>query len=196
MIKEKQILNLAKKNNGIITTKVITENKIARFYLTKLVKDKKLFRIDRGVYSIQKQDINPYYNMQNKSKKIIFSHFTSLEIQGLYKNIDTKTQISVPQSYNAKKFTKNYKVFYNNKKNYKQGLIEYKYKGNLLKVYDLERTVCDIIKDRNRFDELEYYRFINFYFSIEHLNYKKLLEYSTLLKINDLVHHYLAILKA
>ena len=196
MIKEKQILNLAKKNNGIVTTKIITQNNIARFYLTRLVKDKKLFRIDRGVYSIQKQDIDPYYNMQTKSKKIIFSHFTSLEILGFYKNIDHKIQISVPQSYNAKKFTNDYKVFYNNKKNYRKGLIEYKYKGNIVKVYDLERSVCDIIKDRNRFEELEYYRFINYYFSIEHLNYKKLLEYSTILKISELVHHYLAILKA
>lgn len=196
MIKEKQILNLAKKNNGIITTKAITENNIARFYLTKLVKDKKIFRIDRGVYSTQKQDIDPYYNMQNKSKKIIFSHFTSLEIQGFYKNIDTKIQISVPQSYNAKKFSKDYKVFYNNQRNYKKGLIQYNYKGNIINIYDIERTVCDIIKDRSRFDELEYYRFINYYFSMEHLNYKKLLEYSTILKISELVHHYLAILKA
>ena len=66
--------------------------------------------------------------MQNKSKKIIFSHFTSLEIQGFYKNIDEKEQLSVMQSYNAKKFN-DYKVFYNNKNTYKYGLIDYEYNG-------------------------------------------------------------------
>lgn len=195
MIKEKQILQLAKKNDGIITTKEINENNIPRIYLTKLVKEKKLFRRERGVYATTITDIDPYYTMQVQSNKIIFSHFTSLNIQGFYHNIDKQDQISVPQGYNAKKFN-NYKVFYDNEEHYGLGLIEVTYKGQILKIYDIERAVCDIIRDRHRFDELEYYRFINYYFSIEHLNYKKLLEYSTSLKISDLVHHYLAILKA
>ena len=195
MIKESQILDLANKNNGIITTKEINENNIPRIYLTKLVKEKKLFRRERGVYSTSIVNIDPYYTMQVQSNKIIFSHFTALKIQGFYKNIDKLDQISVPQGYNAKKF-KNYKVFYDNEEHFGLGLIEYEYKGKKLKIYNIERSVCDIIRDRLRFDELEYYRFINYYFSIEHLNYKRLLEYSTSLKISSLVHHYLAILKA
>lgn len=195
MIKESQILKLAKSNNGIVTTREVVDNNIPRIYLTKLINEKKLYRIDRGIYSLYNAPTNKYYSIQVKSQKIIFSHFTSLNIQGFYKNIDKEDQICVPQSYNAKKFSE-YKVFYNNKRNYKLGLIEYIYNGQKIKLYDIERCVCDIIKDKNRFDELEYYRFINHYFSIEHLNYKKLLEYSTVLKINDLVHHYLAILKA
>lgn len=195
MIQENQILKLAEKNRGVVTTKEVSENNIPRIYLTKLVKEKKLFRVDRGVYSTVNQKVNPYYALQVQSKKIIFSHFTSLEIQGFYKNVDSQIQISVPQGYNAKKYG-NFKVFYDSKSNFTNGVIECQYKGRTIKVYDIERCVCDIIRDRNRFDELEYYKFINYYFSIDHLNYKKLLNYSTKLKINELVHHYLAILKA
>lgn len=195
MTKEKQILNIVKKNKGTITTKEVNDNNIPRIYLTKLIKEKKLFRVDRGVYSTVNQKVNSFYTLQVQSDKTIFSHFTSLEIQGFYKNIDKQVQISVPQSYNAKKYT-DYKVFYNSKKNFGHGIIEVDYNGYKLKVYDIERTVCDIIKDRNRFDQMEYYKFINYYFSIDHLNYKKLLEYSLELKISELVHHYLAILKA
>ena len=32
-----------------------------------------------------------------------------------------------------------------------------------LKIYDLERSICDIIKNRYRFDESQYNKFINFY---------------------------------
>jgi len=195
MTKEIQILQLANSNKGIVTTKMVVDANIAKIYLTKLVKERKLFRTDRGVYSISNNKVDEYYTMQVQSKVIVFSHFTALEIQGFYKNIDKKTQITVPQGYNASKFNDE-KVFYDNKKNYNKGLIEVEYKGNILKLYDIERSVCDIIKNRHRFDELEYYKFINFYFNIEHLNYKKLLEYSTILKISELVHHYLAILKA
>lgn len=195
MIQENKILQLASSNNGIVTTKQVTENKIARIYLTKLIKDKKLYRVDRGIYSTSKISIEPYYSLQNKSKKIIFSHFTSLKIQGFYKNIDNIDQLSVKQGYNAKKF-KDFKVFYNSESNYKLGIIKYKYKNHTLRLYDLERTVCDIIKDRNRFETLEYNKFINYYFNKTNLNYKKLLEYSKALRISKMVHHYLSLFKA
>lgn len=195
MIKEEQILALAKKNKGIVTTKMVTENNIPRIYITKLIKEKKLNRIERGIYSTSTSKVNKYYSMQNKSKKIIFSHFTALEIQGFYKNIDEKEQLSVMQSYNAQKFN-NYKVFYDNIKTYKYGQIEYIYEGNKIRIYDIERSVCDIIKDRYRFDESKYNKFINFYFNKANINYKKLLEYSTKLKINKTVHHYLSLFKA
>ena len=195
MSKESQILKIAKQNNGFVTTKQVTENHIPRIYLTKLIQDKKLYRIDRGIYSTSQTVVDNYYSLQNKSKKIIFSHFTSLNIQGFYKNIDKQEQISVLQSYNAKKFFK-FKVFYNNKDIYKEGLIEYSYNGHKLKIYDIERSVCDIIKNRYRFDESQYNKFINYYFNKQNLNYKKLLEYSKKLKVSKMVHHYLSLFKA
>ena len=42
MIYENKILEIARENNGIVTTKQITENKIARIYLTKLVQKKNI----------------------------------------------------------------------------------------------------------------------------------------------------------
>ena len=195
MTKENQIISLAKKNKGLITTKEINKNNIARIYITKLIKENKLYRIDRGIYSTSNIKVDDFYSLQNKSSKIIFSHFTALNIQGFYKNIDDLEQLSVLQGYNAKKY-KNFKVFYNNSKTYKQGLIDYEYNGSKIKIYDIERSVCDIIKDRYRFDESKYNKFINHYFNNANINYKKLLEYSTKLKINKIVHHYLSLFKA
>lgn len=195
MTKEYQILQLAANNNGFVTAKQVTENKIARIYLNKLINQNKLYRVSRGIYSLNKINIDPLYAMQHRTKKVVFSHFTSLNIQGFYKNIEKKVHISVPQSYNAKNY-KSYKVFYNSKSSYENGIIEYKYNGYILKIYDIERSVCDIIRDRTRFDESEYNKFINFYFNRLDLNYKKLLEYSKALRISKLVHHYLSLFKA
>lgn len=195
MKNENEILKIANKNKGIVTTKQVTSNNIARIYLTKLIKEKRLYRIDRGIYSTSDIKVNQYYAMQNKSKKIIFSHFTSLYLQNFYKNIDSQDQLSVPQSYNAKKFT-DFKVFYNSKTSYQKGIKEYCYNNHYIKLYDIERSVCDIIKDRHRFSELEYNKFINYYFNRNDLNYKKLLEYSKVLRISKLVHHYLSLFKA
>ena len=194
MIKEKQILEIVG-NNDVITTEELTKNKIHRVYLTKLLKENKIQKVDRGIYAINNKVVNDYYIMQVKSKKIIFSHFTALEIQGFYKNIDKCIHISVQQGYNGKKFNK-HKVFYNNKEIYELGLIQYNYNGFILKVYDIERSVCDIIKNQNRFTNDDYNKFINYYFNSQNLNYKKLLQYSTKLKIDDKVYHYLTLFKA
>ena len=67
MIQENQILKLAEKNRGVVTTKEVCDNNIPRIYLTKLVKDKKLFRVDRGVYSTVNQKVDPYYTLQSQS---------------------------------------------------------------------------------------------------------------------------------
>lgn len=195
MSKENEILQLANKNRGIVTTKEVTENNIARIYLNKLLNENKIYRISRGIYSINKIDIDPLYAMQHRTKKVIFSHFTSLNLQNFYKDIEKKVQISVPQSYNAKNY-RSYKVFYDSKSNYGQGIIKLNYKGHILRIYDIERSVCDIIRDRSRFDTSEYNKFINYYFNKLDLNYKKLLEYSKALRISKLVHHYLSLFKA
>lgn len=195
MIYENKILEIARENNGIVTTKQITENKIARIYLTKLVQKKILNKIERGMYSTKSPKINHFYSKQNKSTKIIFSHFTALNLLGVYKNIEETEQVSVKQGYNAKNL-KGYKIFYNHEKNYNHGLITINHEGHIIKIYDLERSVCDIIKSQNRFEEIEYNKFINFYFNRDDINYKKLLEYSILLNISNKVHHYLALFKA
>ena len=106
---ENKILEIANSNNGVVTTKEVSKNKIARIYLTKLIKEKKLFRIERGIYSTSKITLDSYYSLQNKSKKIIFSHFTSLKIQGYYKNIDTineKKKLAAVKKQEEKKLVK------------------------------------------------------------------------------------------
>ncbi len=195
MIQESKILSLAKKNRGVVTTKEVSNHNIARTYLTKLVNEHKLYRVERGIYSTFNKKIDLFYKIQNSSKKIVFSHFTSLDIQGFYKNIDITEQLSIPQGYNAKNYS-NYKLFYNHLNNYQKGMIKYKYNDYTINVYDIERSICDIIKDRHRFDESKYNKFINFYFNKTDINYSKLLEYSKMLHISPLVHHYLSLFKA
>ena len=71
MTKENEILELARKNKGTITTQIVNENNIPRIYLTKLINNKKLFRVDRGIYSLYNEDVDDYYSMQVKSKKML-----------------------------------------------------------------------------------------------------------------------------
>ena len=69
---------------------------------------------------------------------------------------------------------------------YELGLIEVKTKfGNKVKVYDLERSICDVIKFRKRLD-LDMLKYsIKKYLKSNKRNMKKLLEYAEKLGIKD-----------
>lgn len=69
---------------------------------------------------------------------------------------------------------------------YELGLIEVKTKfGNKVKAYDLERSICDVIKFRKRLD-LDMVKYsIKKYLKSNTRNMKKLLEYAEKLGIKD-----------
>ena len=69
---------------------------------------------------------------------------------------------------------------------YELGLIEVKTKfGNKVKTYDLERSICDVIKFRKRLD-LDMVKYsIKKYLKSNKRNMKKLLEYAEKLGIKD-----------
>lgn len=179
-----------------LSSKQITCLGFARIYITMLEKENKIFKVARGIYSIDKNiSIDPFFEFQKSNKKIIYSCFSSLYLQKEYSYYPKNIQISVPQGYNATRYT-NCDVFYNNLDNYGVGKTSIELNGNKIYLYDLERSICDIIKDENRFDKREYNKLINYYFNKDNINYQKLLEYSKLLKVSKKVQQYLSLFKA
>ena len=181
---------------GKITSKKVTELGYHRIHLTFLLKQNKIYKISRGLYSTNKELIvNPFLEFQKSNKKIIFSCFTALNLLEFWPKVTKEVQISVPQGYNASRY-KNSVIFYNSTSNYNKGVIKIETNDGFLRVYDLERSICDIIKNENRFDKREYNKLINYYFNKSNINYQKLLEYSKLLRVSKKVQTYLSLFKA
>jgi len=195
MKKEDYLYKVIEKE-GRITSKRVTELGFHRIHLTFLLKKGRIHKVARGLYSINKDlNINPLYEFQKNNKKIIYSCFTALNLLGFYLNKEDVVQISVPQGYNASRY-QNCAIFYNSSSNYGIGMIKIKVNDEYIRVYDLERSICDIIKNENRFNKREYNKLINYYFNKDDINYQKLLEYSKLLKVSRKTQNYLSLFKA
>lgn len=184
-------------DNGYLTTKNVIEHNIPRIYLSRLVQERVIERVSRGVY-IKSGDIpDDMVVLQNKSKNAIYSHMTALYLFGLSNRIPIKYDITVNQGYNGKlQKDSNVNLFYVKKDLLKLGLTSYHLNsGYEIKIYDLERTICDIIKNKNRLDQELVSKAIREYFYSKNKNILKLYEYAKKLKIYDKVINTFEVLK-
>ncbi len=147
------IEELMKVNNGYVTSKLISELGIHRMYLN-IMKEKGIIeKVGNGIYIDSNKIEDNYFVFSLELPNIIYSHMTALYFHGLsIKAPDDKFDITVPNNYFNYKL-KNHNVFYVDKEVYSLGLTEVETPfGNKVRVYDIERCICDVIRSKNRMD--------------------------------------------
>ena len=182
-----KILNLFK--NGYLTTKDVNDNNIPRFYLTKLIKEGKIERVSRGIY-IKKNDlVDEFVILQSKSKNAIYSNTTALYLHGFSNRIPIKYNITINNGYNGSlQKEDNVNLFYTKRELLELGVINYKLdSGNIIRVYDLDKTICDIIKNKKKIDAEIFNKAIREYFYSKKKNTLKLYKYAKKMNIYNKV---------
>ena len=184
---ENKILNLFQ--NGYLTTKDVTANNIPRFYLTKLIKEGEIERVTRGVYIKKNELIDEFVILQSKSKNAIYSNTTALYLHGFSNRIPIKYDITINSGYNGSLQNKNnVNLFYTKRELLELGVIDYKLdSGNIIRVYDLDKTICDIIKNKKKIDAEIFNKAIRQYFYSKKKNTLKLYEYAKKMNIYNKV---------
>ena len=187
------IQELIKVNNGYITSKQLTDLGIHRMYL-KMLKDKKLIeKIAWGIYIDSSKIEDNYYVLSIELPKIIYSHMTALYFHGLsIKAPDNKFDMTVTYEYHNPKLNK-HNIFYVNDDIYYLGLTDVKTPmGNIVKAYDMERCICDIIRSKNRMDVDHVKYTIKKYLQRKDKNIAKLTEYAQKIGIKDKVINFMS----
>lgn len=182
-----KILNLFK--NGYLTTKDVTDNNIPRTYLTKLIKENKIERVSRGVYIKKNELVDEFVILQSKSKNAIYSNTTALYLHGFSNRIPIKYDITINSGYNGSlQKEDNVNLFYTKRELLELGVIDYKLNsGNVIRVYDLDKTICDIIKNKKKIDAEIFNKAIREYFYSKKKNTLKLYEYAKKMNIYNKV---------
>ena len=154
MIYKEKLVNLINENNGLILTKQLSEAGIPRAYLSSMVNAGLLVKLERGAYIARDGYDDELYRYQVKYKKVIYSHETALFLHDLTDRDPIKYSITVPEGYNASHLRAlNFTVYSIKKTLYSLGLSKSKTAfGREVKCYDLERTICDVVRHRNQID--------------------------------------------
>ena len=147
------IESIMKMNNGYVTSKELDNFGIHRMYLNTMWKKDIVEKVANGIYIDSSKIEDSYYVFSLNMPNTIFSHMTALYFHGLsIKAPNDKYDITVRKTYNSKHL-KNHNVFYVSDDLYELGLTEVETPmGNKVRVYDIERCICDIIRSKNRMD--------------------------------------------
>lgn len=184
----KQIEIHLKKSGGIITSAYCRENNIPTVYLSRLAKEGKLFRVQKGIYIIEDGDFDEYYFFQYQYGKAIFSYETALFLLGLTDKIPWRIDVTVYNGYkfNEKQDTLN--INYVKKSIYNLGIMQKKTMfGNIVNVYSYERILCDFISNKEKMDTEVYVKLIRSYSKYKDKDIHSLYEIARKMGIEDKV---------
>lgn len=150
MKKYEKIKKIIEGSNGIITYQELIEKNISKYFIKKLVDNKILEKYSRGIYVRNDIFEDEFYIFQQKNKKVVFSYNTALYFLNETEKTPEYIDITVYKGYNVHRISKNIKVHYVSKENLYLGAIEIETsQGFKVTSYNLERILCDIIKNNN-----------------------------------------------
>ena len=186
---------LMKKNNGYITSKELDMFDIHRMYLSIMQEKGRIEKVASGIYIDTNKIEDNYYVFGLSMPNVIYSHMTALYFHGLsIKAPNDVYDITVKRSYNSVHL-RNHNVFYVDNDIYEMGITEIETPmGNKVKVYDIERCICDIIRSKNRMD-MEHVKYsVREYIKRKDKDLVKLSLYAEKLGIKEVVMDYVGMM--
>ena len=144
-----------KNNGGYITRHDVDSANISSWFLSDFVKRCGLIKIAPGFYAGEEYIVDDYYVLQERYPKYIFSGISALYLLELTDRIPTDIEVCAPQGYNPSRKKLNNLIIHRISDDhiYKLGIKKVVTMfGHVVKVYDEERTICDLIKRRDKYD--------------------------------------------
>lgn len=144
--KIKELIETAR--GGTITAEQVTAAGLHRGILQKLVADGDLYRFGRGLYVRTDAWEDDLYLLQCKYRRGIYSHDTALYLHGYSDRTPGRYTMTFPKGYNTPSLKQeNVNVKRVVPENYFFAIEKINSPcGNPIFVYDLERTLCDILR--------------------------------------------------
>lgn len=197
--KYRKIKEIFEGNKGYAQTKEIVEQGIHTSYLYKLVEDDLISRIKRGLYHWNDYDINNHKELIEVSK-IVPNGIICLSSALSYYDMTTYN----PWEYYIAIHRDHYKpklpdyppisIFYFSDNQFNIGINEINIEGTKIKIYDLEKTICDCVRYRNKIGIDVVKEALNEYTKKRCNNINRLLDYARDTGVYTIIKRYLEVL--
>lgn len=193
----KLIEDIIKSNGGYITRKDINRHNIPSIYLSNYVKEHNLEKYGTGFYAEQSWIPDYHLIFQYEYPKFIYSFYTAQYYLKLGDSNPWFLEVTGPKNYRPFPLPKDGVVVHTDTKDetYNLGIIEMETNfGYKIKVYDMEKTVCDFIKNRDRIEAESFVKCMHFYKRNKDKDLGRLYKYAKIMKIYDKVFEIMELL--
>ena len=163
--------------------------------MQELVKSGEVYRFGRGLYVRSNTWEDDFFLLQLKYGRGIYSYDTALYLLGYSDRTPAKYTMTFPKGYNAPSLKReNLIVKRVVPANYELGIIEIESpSGNPIRIYNLERTLCDILRGSGS-DIQIVNEAMKRYADSKNKNVHKLLQYAEQLRVKPKILRYMEVL--
>ena len=183
-------------DSGILLTKNAIEAGISKHALYNFIRNNGFEKAAHGVYASPETWKDENYILSLRCPQGVLSHDEALYYHGLTDREPLQKTITIYTGYGTSRMVADgIKVFTVKKELLDIGkeIVKTSY-GHDIPLYNRERTICDLIRSRNRFEIQDFQTALKTYIMGKNKNLNRLMEYAKLFHVDKKIREYMEVL--
>lgn len=191
-----QLDQLMERQDGMLRTGQVLAAGISKPVFYQFVQSRGLEQAAHGIYLSKDAWVDAMYLLHLRCPQAVFSHETALFFHDLTDREPSPYSITVKTGYNpASLQADGIKVYTIKKELHDVGIVTMNTPfGNPVPVYDMERTICDLIRSRSGIETQTFQDALKQYAKRKDKNLRKLMRYAQMFRVEKLLRQYLEVL--
>lgn len=190
-----------KMKNYISDTGIFTVSDAIRAGMSKdafyhFVKANGMERIGHGVYAAKDAWVDDLFVLHKRCPSAVFSHEEALYYHNLTDREPLAHTLTIYTSYNTKRLTNSGCKVYTVKRDLLDiGKTEVTDQyGNVIPMYNLERTICDIVRSRSNIESQDFNSAMKAYIRRKDKDLNRLMSYAKCFHVDKIIQKYMEVL--
>lgn len=187
--------NLAQRHE-VLTPQLAAKAGVSKFKFYRYIRENEYQQVGHGVYAAQNAWLDELEMLHHRCPMGVFSHDEALYYYGLTDREPLVHTLTIYSGYNAHRLKADgCKVYTVKKELLEVGKQTVKSnQGNEIPMYDLERTVCDLVRSRSSIEIQDLHAALKAYVIRKDKDLNKLMKYAKLFHVDKMIRNYMEVL--
>ena len=191
-----QLDRLLTEHDGMLQTAQVIASGIVKPIFYEYVKEKNLQQVAHGIYVSEDAWVDAMFLLHLRCNQAVFSHESALFFHDLTDREPSKYSVTVRRGYSPTSLkAEGLSVYTMKPELFDVGLSSGQTPfGHTVPVYDMERTICDLLRSRSRIEIQTFQGALKAYARRKDKNLRALMQYAGMFKVEKILRQYLEVL--
>ena len=191
-----QLDRLLTEHDGMLQTAQVIASGIVKPIFYEYVKEKNLQQVAHGIYVSEDAWVDAMFLLHLRCNQAVFSHESALFFHDLTDREPSKYSVTVRRGYSPTRLkAEGLSVYTMKPELFDVGLSSGQTPfGHTVPVYDMERTICDLLRSRSRIEIQTFQGALKAYARRKDKNLRALMQYAGMFKVVKILRQYLEVL--